>query len=242
MTRTASLAFSILAYLLTSIVMLYAMGFLGNFLVPTCLDAPSISEISPNTILIDLLLLSAFALQHSIMARPFFKRWLTKYFPAAVERSIYIMVSNLLMVLLFVFWQPFGGAIWNVSHEGWRSGIYLVYALGWVIMIVSTCVIDHFDLFGLRQAWTYFRGLPYVAPEFREPWPYRVVRHPMYVGWLMTFWAAPTMTLGHLMFSVVMTAYILIAIRLEERDLIDRHGDAYRAYRDKVPMLIPQFW
>jgi len=125
MTRTASLAFSILAYLLTSIVMLYAMGFLGNFLVPTCLDAPSISEISPNTILIDLLLLSAFALQHSIMARPFFKRWLTKYFPAAVERSIYIMVSNALMVLLFVFWQPFGGAIWNVSHEGWRSGIYL---------------------------------------------------------------------------------------------------------------------
>jgi len=174
------------------------------------------------------------------MARPRFKQWLTRYIPESAERSTYVLASSLAMILLFAFWQPIGGMIWHVESAWLRLPIWILFAAGWTLVLVTTFLINHFDLFGLRQTWLAYRGQPYTPLRFVTPGPYRHVRHPLYVGWLTVFWAAPTMTAAHLLFAIATTAYILIAIQLEERDLEAAHGASYAEYRRTVPMLIPR--
>jgi protein-S-isoprenylcysteine O-methyltransferase Ste14 len=189
-------------------------------------------------LLIDLGLMALFALQHSGMARPAFKRWLTRYVPEPMERSTYVLLSSLALILLFACWQPLGGVVWHLEGTLARSATYVLFGAGWLLVLVTTFLINHFDLFGLRQSWLYFRGVPYTPLPFVVPGPYRLVRHPLYVGWLTAFWATPTMTASHLVFAVVITAYILVAIVFEERDLIAAHPE-YAEYRRRVPMLVP---
>jgi len=235
--RILIFAYGVVAYVMFLGVFLYAVGFLGNFATPTALDAAPTAPLG-RALLVDLLLLAVFAVQHSVMARPAFKRWWTRIIPAEAERSTYVLLSNLCMVALFAFWQPLGGEIWTLDGAA-RTAVLALYALGWMIVLVSTLLIDHFDLFGLRQVWLALRGREYSSPEFQMHTLYRFVRHPIYVGWITLFWATPTMTFSHLLFAVGTTAYILVAIPLEERDLLAHHGRCYAAYRRHVPMIVP---
>jgi protein-S-isoprenylcysteine O-methyltransferase Ste14 len=189
-------------------------------------------------LLIDLGLLTLFALQHSVMARPAFKRLLTKVVSPAAERSTYVLASSLALIALFYSWRPLGGVVWEVEHTVGRALLYGGFAVGWALVLVTTFVINHFDLFGLRQTWRHFRGQQQEPLRFVTPLLYRVVRHPLYLGWFLAFWFTPTMTVTHLLFAAVTTAYILVAIQLEERDLADAHPE-YAVYRTRVPMLIP---
>jgi protein-S-isoprenylcysteine O-methyltransferase Ste14 len=217
---------------------LYAVGFIGNFGVPATLDGtPAIS--TGTALLVDMILLSVFALQHSVMARPIFKRWLTRHIPESAERSTYVLLSSLALIVLFVFWQPLGGEVWTVTDPVLRGVLWGCFVFGWLLALVSTFLINHFDLFGLRQVWLQLAGKPYTQLGFGTPGPYKLVRHPLYLGWLFAFWATPTMTGTHLLFAFVTTAYILVAIQLEERDLMDALGEDYRDYCEKVPMIIP---
>lgn len=238
MNRLAVLMFSVVTYGMFLAVFLYAVGFIGNFAVPRSLDSPVRVDV-PTAIAIDTLLLALFALQHSVMARGWFKRLVHRIMPAAAERSLYVLASNLALIALFIFWQPIGITIWHVTNPVGQAILYALFAAGWLTVLVTTFLINHFDLFGLRQGWLYFRGEPYRQLHFTMPGPYRWVRHPLYVGWLLAFWGAPLMTLGHLVFALGTTAYILIAIQLEERDLLAAHGESYARYRQQVPMLIP---
>jgi protein-S-isoprenylcysteine O-methyltransferase Ste14 len=217
---------------------LYAVGFIGNFAVPRTLDSAPTGGFLPS-LLINMGLLGLFALQHSVMARPAFKRWFTRSVPTSAERSTYVLASSLALIALFAFWQPLGGEVWTVTDPTLRGVLWGAFAFGWLLVLVSTFLINHFDLFGLRQVWLQLVGRPYTEIGFRTPGPYRYVRHPLYVGWFFAFWATPTMTLSHLVFAVATTAYILIAIRLEERDLVAHLGDRYSNYREQVPMLVP---
>ncbi len=184
-------------------------------------------------------LLALFSVQHSVMARPAFKSWWTRYVPEPAERSIYVLFSNLALIALFVLWQPMGVTVWRVDNPIGKIALYTAYALGWVLLLGSTFAINHFDLFGLRQVWLHLRGREYTALKFGTPVFYRHVRHPLYVGWFTIFWATPTMTVAHLVFAAATTAYILLAIRWEERDLVASHPE-YAEYRRKVPMFIPR--
>lgn len=240
MKRTLALAYGAAVYALFLGVFLYAIGFIGNLWVPTSLDAERSGSFA-GALAVNLGLLGLFAVQHSGMARPAFKRWWTRFVPKPIERSTYVLATNLILIALFAFWQPMGGEVWNVENETARAAIYGVYFAGWAIVFVATWLINHFDLFGVRQVWLYFTGREYTRLLFTEPFLYRYVRHPLYVGWLTVFWAAPTMTIAHLFFALVTTAYILVAIRLEERDLVAEHGEAYESYRRRVPMLVPRF-
>jgi len=175
------------------------------------------------------------------MARPAFKRWWTKFVPPPAERSTYVLFSSLALLLLFWQWQPMGGVVWHVENSMGRLLLYSLFAFGWLLVLMSTFLINHFDLFGLRQVYLYLRGQEYTPLSFGTPGPYKLVRHPLYVGWFFAFWATPTMTVAHLVFALLTTAYILIAIQLEERDLLAAHG-AYAEYRRQVPMLVPRFF
>jgi protein-S-isoprenylcysteine O-methyltransferase Ste14 len=218
--------------------LLYAIGFIGNLVLPRTLDGVASMPVA-TAIAIDVALLMLFALQHSIMARRWFKvRW-TRIVPQPIERSTYVLFSSLALILLFRQWQPIGGVIWSVGDSNGRWILQALFAFGLVLVLVASFLINHFDLFGLRQVWLYLLGRPYTALPFATPGLYRMVRHPLYVGWLLVFWMAPTMTIAHLLFSVATTAYIVMAIQFEERDLIDIHGDAYRNYKRGVPMLVP---
>jgi protein-S-isoprenylcysteine O-methyltransferase Ste14 len=217
---------------------LYAIGFIGGFGVPTSLDGEPVVPLG-RALLIDTLLLGAFAIQHSVMARPAFKRVWTRIVPEAAERSTYVLLSSALLIALFACWQPIGGVVWSVQGPIAQGVLYGVFALGWVTVLVATFLINHFDLFGLRQVWLSLVGKPYTPLSFGTPWLYRYVRHPLYVGWFMVFWATPHMSAAHLLFAVATTAYILIAIQFEERDLLKFHPE-YADYRRRVPMLIPQ--
>lgn len=237
MKRFAILLYGVLCYAVFLATFLYAIGFVGNFGVPRTIDAAPETSLT-TAILVNIGLLGLFALQHSIMARPAFKSWWTRIVPPAAERSTYVLLSSLALILLFWQWRPIGAVVWHVEHEVARAVIYGGYAFGWLLLLLATFLINHFDLFGLRQVWLHFRRRPYTELPFRTPSLYKVVRHPIYVGWLMIFWCAPTMTAAHLLFAVMTTAYILIAIRFEEHDLTHAFPE-YARYKQQVPALIP---
>lgn len=239
MKRFAIFAYGLVNYVIFLGVFLYFIGFLGNLLVPRAIDAEP-TEPFWSAAAVNLALILIFGLQHSVMARPAFKQWWTRFVPHEAERSTYVLFTNLALILLFWQWQPMGVVIWNVTDPIGRGLLYGLYALGWLTVLVTTFLINHFDLFGLRQSWLALLGKPYTHLGFKTPGPYQFVRHPLYVGWLLAFWATPTMTIGHLVFALGMTAYILVAIGFEERDLADFHGPAYENYRRTVPMLVPR--
>ena len=236
--RLLILMYGLLCYALSLAAFLYAVGFIGDFLTPTRLDGPRQGSLTA-ALAIDAALLALFAVQHCGMARPGFKRWLTRFVPGPAERSTYVLLSSVALFVLFWQWRPLGGVLWEVQDEAARAAVFAAYAAGWLIVLVTTFLINHFDLFGLRQVWFHLRGEPYRPLGFVTPGPYRYVRHPLYVGWLLAFWSTPTMTAAHLLFALATTAYILIAIRFEERDLNAAHGPAYADYRRSVPMLVP---
>jgi protein-S-isoprenylcysteine O-methyltransferase Ste14 len=235
--RIAAFLYGVVSYLVFFATFLYAIGFIGNFAVPKSMDSGPVMPFG-TALAIDAALLGVFALQHSIMARQWFKQAWTKVVSPAIERSTYVLLSSAALILLFANWQPLGGVVWNIQSSGGRYTMGVLYALGWVTVLVATFLINHFDLFGLRQVWLHLQGKPYTHLKFRTPWLYNYVRHPLYVGWLMVFWSAPVMTVTHLVFAVATTAYILIAIQFEERDLVSLHPE-YVAYRERVPMLVP---
>lgn len=236
--RVSFFAYGLAAYVLFLGTFLYAVAFVGGFGVPTTLDGPSSAPFWP-ALAVDLALLSIFAVQHSVMARPWFKRWWTQFVPGQLERSTYVLFASLALDLLFWQWRPLGGTIWSVEQPAVRALLWAAFAAGWLQVLVTTFLIDHFDLFGLRQVWLYLSGRPYTRVGFTTPMPYRVVRHPLYLGFLVGFWATPQMTLAHLVFAVVTTAYIVVAIQFEEHDLAQEYGAAYTKYRRSVPMLLP---
>ena len=236
--RALFFAYGSISYLIFFGTFCYAAGFIGNFAVPTRLDGPASGSFA-TALAIDIGLLGLFALQHSIMARKWFKEGWTLYVPQPIERSTYVLFSSVALILMFVLWRPLGGVVWHVEDPFGRALFYGLFAFGFLLVLVSTFLINHFDLFGLRQVWLYLRAKPYTSLRFGTPGPYRLVRHPLYVGWLFAFWMTPTMTLAHLLFAVATTAYILIAIQFEERDLVRDHGDDYELYREMVPMLVP---
>ena len=236
-TRIAIFLYGVVSYAIFFVTFLYAVGFIGNFGVPRTLDAGP-SRPFVESLLIDLGLLALFALQHSVMARPAFKRWFTRVVPEAAERSTYVLASSVALIAMFALWQPLGGVVWTVTDATARGVLWGCFAFGWLLVLVSTFLINHFDLFGLRQVWLQLVGKPYTTLVFGTPGPYKLVRHPLYVGWFFAFWATPTMTVSHLLFAIMTTAYILVAIQLEERDLETFHPE-YREYKARVPMLIP---
>lgn len=238
MKRASILLFGFAGYLIFLAVFVYMVGFIGGFGAPTQLDGPLTSPLA-EAVVVDALLLLVFGLQHSVMARQGFKRMLTKLIPEAAERSVYVLASNAALVLLFWQWRPLGGQIWHIENPNIVPLVWGLYVFGWLTVLSTTYMINHFDLFGLRQVWLYFRGRPYTQLPFVTPGPYRVVRHPLYVGWLTVFWATPNMTVAHLLFAAGMTLYILTAIVFEERDLVKAHP-GYAEYRRRVPMLIPR--
>jgi protein-S-isoprenylcysteine O-methyltransferase Ste14 len=217
----------------------YALGFVGGFGVPRSIDGDSSGPLS-TALAVDLGLLGLFAVQHSVMARPAFKRWLTRLVPEPAERSTYVLMSSAALGLLFWQWRPLGGIVWSVEHPVLAALLYGGFAFGWLLVLITTFLINHFDLFGLRQVWCHFRGVPRQPLRFVVPGPYRLVRHPLYLGWLCAFWFTPHMTVAHLVFALATTGYILIAIRLEERDLVTAHGAEYERYRARTPMIVPR--
>jgi len=237
MKRLSIFIYGALCYAATLVTFAYTFLFLGNLGLPRTLDSEG-SATLPGALLIDVALVVLFGLQHSLMARPGFKRRWTRIVPEAAERSTYMLFSCVALLALFIAWQPLGGTVWEASTPLARRLIYGLYSLGWVILLLASFLINHFDLFGLRQVWLQLRGQSYRPLPFGTPLLYRVVRHPIYVGWLLIFWAAPTMTAAHLVFALATSAYILVAIRLEERDLIEAHPE-YANYRERVPMLVP---
>jgi methanethiol S-methyltransferase len=237
MSRILTLAYGGGSYVIFFLTFLYAIGFVGNLGVPRSLDAGPTSPWA-TALAIDLALLGLFAVQHSLMARPAFKRLLTRVIPQPAERSTYVLASSLALILLFWQWRPLGGVIWDVEDPVGRTVLYAGFAFGWTLVLVSTFLINHFDLFGLRQTWRAFRRRPQTPLPFTMPLFYRIVRHPLYAGWFFAFWCTPTMTVSHLVFAVMTAGYILVAIQLEERDLMAAHPE-YAEYRRRVPMLVP---
>lgn len=230
--------YGVVSYFIFFGTFLYAIGFIGNFWVPTTLDAPLNGSLA-TAIAVNVVLLAVFAVQHSVMARKWFKEWWTQIVPKPIERSTYVLFSSLALILLFWQWRTMGGVIWSVENPVGVVLLYTLFALGWTLVLVSTFLINHFDLFGLRQVWLYLTGREVQPLKFTTPGFYKLVRHPLYLGWFFAFWATPTMTFAHLLFSIATTAYILLAIQFEERDLVREHGERYEAYRQSVPMLLP---
>jgi protein-S-isoprenylcysteine O-methyltransferase Ste14 len=236
--RSLVFLYGIASYAVFFVTYLYAIGFIGNVFVPRSIDGPADGDFV-GSFLTDLALLAVFAIQHSVMARPGFKRWWTRIVPEPAERSTYVLFSSLALIVLFAFWRPLGGVVWSIADPFSVAVLYGLCAFGFLLVLVSSFLINHFDLFGLRQAWLYLVGKPYTHVGFRKPGFYKLVRHPLYVGWLFAFWATPVMTLTHFVFALATTAYILIAMQLEEHDLIQSLGQAYRDYKKEVPALIP---
>lgn len=236
--RVLVFAYGGICYLVFLATFLYAVGFIGGFGVPTRLDGPGRDPLAL-ALAVDLALLSAFAVQHSVMARQWFKRAWTRLVPPAAERSTYVLFSSLALALMFWQWRPIGGVVWSAQNETARLVLRGLFGFGWALVLACTVLINHLDLFGLRQVWLHWVGRPYTPVRFVTPAPYRLVRHPLYLGWLFAFWMTPLMTVAHLVFALATTAYILIAIRLEEADLVREHGADYERYRDEVPMILP---
>jgi protein-S-isoprenylcysteine O-methyltransferase Ste14 len=239
MKKMAVFVYGVGSYIAFLATFVYAVAFIGDFAVPKSLDGPT-SPVFATALLIDCGLLALFAVQHSLMARPAFKRMITRVIPQSAERSTYVLASSLALAFLFWKWEPLGGTVWNVQLPAARVLLYGGYGFGWVIVLISTFLINHFDLFGLRQVWRELQGKHQAGLRFSTPLLYRLVRHPLYVGWLVVFWSTPVMTVSHLFFAVMTTAYILVAIRFEEADLMKVHPE-YAGYRGTVPMLLPKF-
>jgi protein-S-isoprenylcysteine O-methyltransferase Ste14 len=234
----AAFGYGVVSYVVFLGSFLYAIGFVGNLVVPKTIDSGPAGPVA-EALLVDALLLGVFALQHSVMARPGFKRWWTRFVPTSVERSTYVLISSLALILLFWGWQPILGGVWHVENRAGVVALEILCGLGWALALYSTFAIDHFDLFGLRQVWFRLRGIAYAPVPFKQPRLYSIVRHPLYFGFLIAFWSTPAMTQGHLLFSVATTGYILLGVLLEERDLVAVHGEAYAQYRREVRMLLP---
>lgn len=239
MTRLLALAYGGLCYAVFLVVFLYSIGFVGDIVVPRSVDRGIDSSLG-EAIIVDVLLLNLFAVQHSVMARPVFKRWWTRYVPRPIERSTYVLIASMVLALLFWQWRTIPAVVWDVDWRPGRLSLWAVFGLGWATVLVSTFLIDHWDLFGLRQVYLAARGRTYTELGFSTSLLYRAVRHPLMLGFLVAFWAIPTMTAGHLLFAAMTTAYIIVAIRLEERDLTAQLGEPYRDYRTRVPMLVPR--
>lgn len=237
--RILIFSYGLAAYVMFLAVFVYAIGFIGGIVTPTAIDGEPDAPLAM-ALIVNLVLLGVFAVQHSLMARRGFKQILTKYIPEPAERSTYVVATNVALIAMFMFWEPIGGTVWNIENPIGVGIMYAFYAMGWVTVLVSTFLINHFDLFGLRQVTLALMGKPYTHLQFGTPGIYKHVRHPLYIGWFMVFWFTPHMTAAHLVFAAMTTAYILIAIQLEERDLVATYGKTYVDYRKTTPMFVPR--
>jgi protein-S-isoprenylcysteine O-methyltransferase Ste14 len=238
MSRLLAFLYGIASYVVFFATFLYAIGFVEGLIVPKTIDTGPVAPMT-QALIVNLLLMSLFAVQHSVMARKQFKRWWTRLIPPSVERATYVLFASLALALLLWQWQPMPTVVWQIANPQIAVAVMVLSFIGWVIVLTSTFLINHFELFGLHQVANNLTGRSMPTPRFRTPLYYQFVRHPIYLGFVVAFWAAPTMTAGHLLFAAVTTAYIVVGIKLEERDLIDLFGDQYRSYKDRVSMLVP---
>jgi methanethiol S-methyltransferase len=241
MSRIGSLLFAIVAYAVFFATFLYLICFVGDLAF-----APRTVDVGPESplalaVVVNVLLIALFGLQHSVMARQGFKRWWTRVVPPHMERSVYVLAASLTLIVLFLFWQPIDIVVWDLTRSPFNDVIWLLFWIGWLTVLVSTFLINHFELFGLQQAWFYMSGREAAPPQLRQPFFYKWIAHPLYSGFFLAFWAAPEMTVGHLLLAAGVSVYMLIAIRYEERDLTALYGDDYRRYRQGVGMLTPRF-
>ena len=239
MGRILVLLYGVVCYVIFLATFLYAIGFVGNLLVPKSIDNGAPAATLTRALILNIILLSIFAIQHSVMARPAFKKIWTKFVPVSIERSTYVLLSSLALILLFWQWRPIGNVIWDVQNAAGQYVLWTLFFIGWGMVLLSTYLINHFDLFGLRQVYLYSKGVDYHHVGFKAVLLYKIVRHPIMLGFITAFWATPRMTAGHLLFAAVTTAYILVAIQLEERDSLKFMGDEYVEYRSQVAMILP---
>jgi methanethiol S-methyltransferase len=238
MSRFIAFIYGLGSYILAAVTLLYAIGFVSGLVVPKAIDTGITVPIA-EAIIVNLFLMSVFAVQHSVMARKPFKQWWTQFVPESIERSTYVLFSSLALILLFWQWRPIPAVVWHIDNPQIAAAVTGLSLAGWLIALTSTFLINHFELFGLEQVSNNLASQPMQPPSFHTPLYYKFVRHPLYLGFIIAFWATPTMTVGHLLFATVTTAYILVGIALEERDLIALFGDDYRRYKERVPMLMP---